>query len=185
MRKELYHVANIERITPHANSARMYHTCDEKREGTFHRVMCVIFCLTTCLTMPCVTMLCACDMCQCCVCDMRQCCVCDSGVTMWCGTTWCVTLQHAVCDRNVCVCDNALHVWQCFGCDSAVWHNAVCVTRLRARPCYAWQIWCVKMLCVCDNAACDNLCVWQRCVCGNAVSDKVACVICRVWRCGV
>ena len=84
-----------------------------------------------------------------CVCDMRQCCVCDSGVTMWCGTTWCVTLQHAVCDRNVCVCDNALHVWQCFGCDSAVWHNAVCV----------WQG------CVHDRATRGKFGVWKCCAC--------------------
>ena len=32
IRKEFYHVANIEPITPHANSARMYHTCDEKKK---------------------------------------------------------------------------------------------------------------------------------------------------------
>ena len=124
------------------------------------------------------------SMCVCVTCDNVVC----VTVAWQCGVgrrgAWhynmlCVT-GMCVCVTMLCMCDNVLGVTVL--CDTTL---CVCVTRLRARPCYAWQIWCVKMLCVCDNAACDNLCVWQRCVCGHAVSDKVACVICRVWRCGV
>lgn len=134
--------------------------------------------------------------------------VCDNVVCVWHVSMLCVWHATMLCvwqwrDNVVwddvvrdittcCVWQECVCVWQCSACVTMFWvwqccvtQRCVCVTRLRARPCYAWQIWCVKMLCVCDNAACDNLCVWQRCVCGNAVSDKVACVICRVWRCGV